>query len=236
MKIGGWQKVSLIDFPTKISLIVFIKGCNFRCPFCFNKDLIDNHLPTISSQMILSFLKKRKKVLDGVVVTGGEPLLQPDLADFLKKIRKPGFQIKLDTNGSQPEKLAKLLQKNLLDYVALDFKAPLDETYQKTIGLKDFDPNLIKQTIKILKKAKIPFELRTTIVPTLHDQKKLNKMTKQLKEVLKIKKINWYWQNFQPKNCFDPEFEKIKPFTKRELETFLETTQKHYPNIILRSV
>lgn len=236
MKIGGWQKVSLIDFPTKISLIVFTKGCNFRCPFCFNKDLVDNHLPTINSQTILSFLKKRKKILDGVVITGGEPLLQPDLASFLRKIRKLGFKIKLDTNGSQPEKLAKLIQKNPLDYAALDYKVPLDQSYQKAAGLKDFNPALIKQTIKILKKAKTPFELRTTIVPTLHDQKKLNKMAKELKEVLKVKKINWYWQNFQPKNCLDPEFEKIKPFTKRELETFLQATKKHYPDIIIRSI
>ncbi|HUS60468.1 MAG TPA: anaerobic ribonucleoside-triphosphate reductase activating protein [Nevskiaceae bacterium] len=235
MKIGGLQKVSLIDFPGRIAAIVFTKGCNFTCPYCHNRDLVLGTLPTISQRTVLSFLKKRKKVLDGVVMTGGEPLLQPDLADFMAKVKKLGYKIKLDTNGSFPKPLARLLKKNLLDYVALDFKAPLDGYHRKAIGIEGFDPAIWVLSLKLLLKSKIPFEVRTTIVPGIHDKEKLVEMAKQLKKLVGQKKISWFWQNFQPKNCLDPKFEEKKPFGREQLEEFLKVAKRSFPAVELRN-
>ncbi len=234
MTIGGLQKVSLLDFPAHLAAIVFVKGCNFSCPFCFNRDLVLGETPTIKQTTILSFLKKRKKLLDGVVLTGGEPLLQEDLEKFIRQVRRLGYKIKLDTNGASPELLEKLIQKKLLDYVALDFKAPFDETYTKAVGKEEFDPKVIGDSLKIILKSKIPFELRTTIVPGIHDQKTLTKMARQLKKTLGKRKASWYWQNFRPTNCLNPEFEKISPYSKMGLERFLKAAQKYYPKAELR--
>jgi len=234
MKIGGLQKVTLLDFPAQIGAIVFTKGCNFRCPFCFNRDLVLDKTPTVSQSTILAFLKKRKGILDGVVLTGGEPLLQENLEQFIKKVRRLGFKVKLDTNGTSPDLLKDLLERKLVDYVALDYKAPLDKSYAQAIGKKEFDFRIINQSIKILLKSKTPFELRTTIVPGIHDQKKLVKMARQLKGLLGKKRPSWYWQNFQAKNCLKRDFEKIKPYTKIGLERFLVAAKRNYPEIKLR--
>jgi len=235
MKIGGLQKVTLIDFPASIAAIVFIKGCNFACPFCFNRDLVLGDLPTISQRTVLSFLRKRKKVLDGVVLTGGEPIIQLDLEQLIRKIRGLGYKVKLDTNGSLPEMIEKLLKKSLLDYVALDIKAPLDENYAKAIGRKEFDPAVIVESIKLFLKFKVPFEFRTTIVPGIHDKKTLVTMAKQLKKVIGRRKIPWFWQNFQPKNCLEPKFEKKKPYKKEKLGEFLKAVKRYYPQVELRA-
>jgi pyruvate formate lyase activating enzyme len=235
MTIGGLQKVTLLDFPAQTAAIVFVKGCNFSCPFCFNRDLVLGTTPTISQATVLAFLKKRKRILDGVVLTGGEPLLQKDLEKFIRKARRLGYKIKLDTNGSSPKEIEKLAQKNLIDYIALDFKAPLDESYTKAIGKEEFDPEVIIESMKIILRSRIPFELRTTIVPGIHDQKALTKMARQLKKILGKRKVKWYWQNFQAKNCLDPEFEKIKPYSRMGLERFLKAAKRVYSEIELRS-
>lgn len=235
MKIGGLQKVTLIDFPASIAAIVFVKGCNFSCPFCFNRDLVLGNLPTISQRSVLSFLKKRKKVLDGVVITGGEPILQSDLVQFVRKIKGLGYKVKLDTNGTSPKNLEKLLKRNLLDYVALDIKAPFDERYAEATGGGTFNPKIITESIKLLLKSKILLEFRTTIVPGIHDKGVLVEMARQLKKIIGRKKIPWLWQNFQPKNCLDPEFEKIEPYKREELEEFLKATKRYYPETGLRA-
>lgn len=242
MKIGGLQKVSLIDFPAppsagpgQIAAIVFTKGCNFACPYCHNRDLVLGTLPTISQRTVLGFLEKRKKILDGVVISGGEPLLQPDLADFMTKVKKLGYKIKLDTNGSFPQLLARLLKRNLLDYIALDFKAPLDGYHRKAIGIEGFDSAIWIESFKLLLKSRIPFELRTTVVPEIHGKETLVKMAKQLKKLVGKKKINWFWQNFQPKNCLDPTFEEKKPYKKEQLEELLKVVKRYIPTAELRN-
>ena len=233
MTFGGFQKSSVIDFPNKISAIVFTKGCNFRCPFCFNRELVLGETPTIKQTEILSFLKKRKKILDGVVITGGEPLLQEDLIEFIKKLKKLRLAVKLDTNGSSPERLEALLEKPLIDYAAIDYKMPLD-SYKQAIGIDNFDSALWTKSVKIVMKANIPWELRTTIVPGIHDRKIIVKMAKEIKKIVGKKEVPWLWQNFKPKNCLDREFEKKKPFTKEEVEDLLKTAQKVYANVFLR--
>lgn len=235
MKIGGLQKVSLIDFPAQIAAVVFVKGCNFACPFCFNRDLVLGNLPAISQKTILSFFKKRKKVLDGVVISGGEPSLQSDLEQFIKRVKKLGYQIKLDTNGALPLVLKKLLDKKLLNYVALDVKAPLDGGYAGAIGKKRFNPTIIEKSFKLLLKSKASFELRTTIVPGIHDKKTLVKMAKQLKKIVDRRKIPWLWQNFQPKTCLNPEFEKKKPYKKEKLVEFLRAVKRYYSQAEIRA-
>lgn len=235
MKIGGFQKVTLVDFPAHIAAIVFVKECNFRCPFCFNRELILGNLPTISQPSVLSFLKKRKKVLDGVVITGGEPTIQPDLEKLIKKIKKLGYKIKLDTNGALTDVLQRLIKKKLVDYVALDFKAPLDEVYSKAVGKDEFNPESIVASIKLLLKAKIPFELRTTVVPGIHDKKTLAKIARQLKKVVGRRKIKWFLQDFKPISCLDPEYEKRKPYSQEKMREFLKAVRWHFPETELRA-
>jgi len=166
MKIGGVQKTSLLDYPDNVSAIVWVIGCNFRCPFCYNKHLVmGTPSPSFSDEEFFEFLEKRQGMLDGIVITGGEPLLQQDITEFTKRIKQLGYQVKLDTNGSQPEKLRELIQQNLVDYVAMDVKAP--QTKYNLLAGVNVECTTITQSIEILKNAAIDYEFRTTIVPDL---------------------------------------------------------------------
>ena len=167
MKIGGLQKVSLIDYPGKISAIIFTQGCNFRCPYCHNPELVEQKLyqPCLSEKDILEFFSTRQGKLDAVTITGGEPTLQEDLIPFIQKIRKMGFAVKLDSNGSHPDVLARLIQEKLLDFIALDVKAPA-EKYESVVK-SPVAIDVIRESIQIVLKAKIPHEFRTTVVASL---------------------------------------------------------------------
>ncbi len=166
MKICGFQKLTLLDFPGHLAATVFTGGCNFRCPFCHNSELI---LPEdfMEEEEILSTLKKRAGVLEGVCVTGGEPTLQADLPSFLEKLKQMGFAVKLDTNGYQPEALKEVCGSGLVDYVAMDIKgAP--ESYAAIAGVSGLDLGRIEESIRYLMGRPIPYEFRTTVVPELH--------------------------------------------------------------------
>lgn len=168
MVFGGIQKLTLLDYPGKVACTVFTDGCNFRCPFCHNSDLVlSGGGQKISEEEILSFLKKRQGILDGVCVTGGEPLLHPDLKNFLVKVKNLGFSIKIDTNGSFPDRLRQLVDENLVDYVAMDIKNSLPK-YGETVGVTGFDTTPIEETAAFLMSGKIPFEFRTTVVKEFH--------------------------------------------------------------------
>ena len=169
MLIAGLSKTTLLDYPGRVAATVFMGGCNFRCPFCHNGDLVlkPSSLEKISEEEVLSFLQKRKNVLKGVCITGGEPTLQAELTDFIRKIKKLGYDIKLDTNGYRPEILQSLLRENLLDYVAMDIKN-CREKYGVTAGIESFNIKKIEQSMEILKAFKIPYEYRTTVVKGLH--------------------------------------------------------------------
>jgi len=243
MKIAGFIKTSLVEWPGKIASVIFVPGCNFRCPFCHNRDLVDpfriKGLKDYSEESVLSDLKKRRKFIDGVVISGGEPTLQPDLPQFLEKCCSFGLETMVETNGSKPDVIIKLSNYQIANYFALDFKGPLDSRYAQVVGLKKFAPEIWMRSFKIILKSGIPFELRTTVVPGIHDEKVLLEMARQLKKILRneeIKKLraNWYFQNFQPKNCLDPEFEKIKPFGKTQLENFLAAVREIVPEAKLR--
>lgn len=169
MEIHGLMKTTLLDYPQHVASTIFTGGCNFRCPFCHNKDLVlhPNSLPLIPEEEIFSFLKKRKGVLDGVCITGGEPTLQADLVQFIGKIKNLGFLVKLDTNGYRPDILATLLDEHLLDYVAMDIKNS-PQKYTITAGIPHLDLKKIDASIQLLLSSSIPYEFRTTIISELH--------------------------------------------------------------------
>ena len=170
MRICGLQKLSLLDFPGKFAATVFTGGCNLRCGFCHNASLVTHadKTPEISVSEVLAFLQTRVGKLDGVCVSGGEPLLQADLADFLRAVRALGFAVKLDTNGCFPDRLAALLDEKLLDYVAMDVKNS-PEKYPLTVGIPDFDVAPVLKSAALLKNSGVPYEFRTTLVGTLHE-------------------------------------------------------------------
>lgn len=164
MNIGGFQKTSLLDYPDCISSIIWTTECNFRCPFCYNKDLIIGKTQLIPEKGIIRFLEKRKKMIEAVVISGGEPLLQKDLLNFSEKIKKMGYLVKIDTNGTKPQLLKTLLDKQLIDYIAMDVKAP-QKKYQKLCGIK---PPLqqIEASIQLIKDNAPDYEFKTTMVPS----------------------------------------------------------------------
>ena len=169
MRIDGLQKMTLLDFPGKVACTVFTGGCNFRCPFCHNALLVTKlpEKPDYSEDEILIFLEKRTGLLDGVAITGGEPLLNPDIADFIRKIRSMGYAVKLDTNGSFPERLKAIVGEGLVDYVAMDIKNR-KEKYAETIGLKNLDLSKIEESVEFLKSGAVDYEFRTTVVEQFH--------------------------------------------------------------------
>ncbi|MCA9399993.1 MAG: anaerobic ribonucleoside-triphosphate reductase activating protein [Candidatus Omnitrophica bacterium] len=164
MRIGGLQKCSLIDYPEKLSCVIFTQGCNFRCPFCHNRELVlpEHFKETVPEEDVLTLLTKRRKYLEGVVITGGEPTEQEDLLQFMDKIKSMGYLLKLDTNGSRPHIIRALIQNGLVDYIAMDIKTSL-EKYQKAIGV-NFPVELIQESIDLIKGSGIQYEFRTTVV------------------------------------------------------------------------
>lgn len=225
--IKGLQKTTLIDYPDKIACTIFFAGCNFRCGHCYNADLVFNskNLKEIKEEEILDFLKKRKKWLDGIVISGGEPTISKALPAILKKIKEKGFLVKLDTNGSKPEVLRELIKEGLVDYVAMDIKAPLEkEKYKKATGTFG-DINKIKKSIKILMESNKDYEFRTTVVPRIHEEKDMAEIAKQIKGAKK-----YVLQQFVPKeNLVDKRFEKIRPYSDEELKEMQKACNKFVP-------
>lgn len=226
MLIGGLQKLTLIDYPGKISCTVFCLGCNFRCPFCYNLELV---LPekikeqrAIDEKEFFNFLKERKGLLEGVCVTGGEPTIFDDLPFFIKKIRKLGYLVKLDTNGSNPKMLRFLIEKKLIDYCAMDIKSPIGakvqsskfkfQSYDKATGTK-VDLDKIKESVEILKSSNIDFEFRTTVVPGIHTKEDIVEIAKWIGGP----KVKYYLQNFRPGKTIDSRFLEIKPYPQEYL-------------------
>lgn len=196
MKISGLQKMTLLDFPGKVACTVFLSGCNFRCPFCHNGELLDGSAEIImDEQEFLTFLSKRKGLLDAVCVSGGEPTLQPGLGAFLEQIKAMGYLTKLDTNGSRPEVLKELVARNLLDYVAMDIKN-CPRRYEETAGAS-VRLDKIEESIRFLTEERIDYEFRTTVVEQLHDGESVNLMGEWVKSLTNGKKVKrWFVQPF----------------------------------------
>ena len=230
MEIGGLEKSTLIDYPGRIAATVFLLGCNFRCPFCYSSELVlpekMAEQPKIAEKAFFDFLKERQGLLEGVVICGGEPTIHKDLPDFIKRIKGLGFLVKLDTNGSNPEMLRELMQDGLVDYVAMDIKAPLGAKYDLATGVK-VDLDKIKESIEIIKGSGVDYEFRSTIVPSIHTKEDVIQMAKDISPAKK-----YYLQNFRGEKTIDPRFEEIKPYAKdflleiqKEISSFFEICQ-----------
>ena len=191
MKFYGFQKMTMLDFPEKVACLVFTGGCNFRCPFCHNALLVtQNDSVVYDEEEILEYLKKRKGLLDGICISGGEPLLQVGLDDFLKKVKEIGYSVKLDTNGSFPSRLEKLVESGLVDYVAMDIKNCKDK-YPLTCGTDSVDLSNIESSVRFLLQGKVDYEFRTTIVEGLHETQDIVKIGEWIRGAKK-----YFLQNF----------------------------------------
>ncbi len=233
IKLSGIQKTSLIDFPDNIATTVFTQGCNFRCPYCHNPQLLPRENENgqyIDSQSVIEFLVSRKHLLDGICITGGEPALQEGLISFIEKIKAHGFKVKLDTNGSFPLKLKYLLENNLLDYVAMDIK-------HTVTGYRELIPSNsakfiegIKESIKLLLKAdEIDYEFRTTVVPGLHTDEDI----REIANLIKGARL-YYLQNFRPENTFNSELQSLNRCADSVLENYKKIAEELIERVYIR--
>ena len=188
MKIVGIQKLTLLDYPGKVACTVFLNGCNFRCPYCHNAELLGDGDEVMTVAGLLAFLRKRQGILEGVCITGGEPTLHPELPALLGEVRELGYAVKLDTNGYRPEILEAVLNQGLVDYVAMDLKNG-PEGYAETVGLAQVELAKIRQSIRLLMDSSVDFELRTTVVDPLHSGETVTSMAKWLLETTNGKPI-----------------------------------------------
>ena len=229
MKIGGFQRFSMIDYPGKVGAIVFTQGCNFRCPYCHNPELV---LPKCFGRLVLEkeifdFLATRQGKLDAVVVTGGEPTLQPDLLPFMGKIKDMGFLIKLDSNGSNPGVLEKALAGKLLDYIAMDIKAPMAK-YSSVTDAKVALPN-IQKSIKVIMHSGLPYEFRTTVLPSqlaLEDFPVIGEMIKGARL--------YVLQKFVPSKALNSGFMNEATYSQEEFEKIKQVMEKYCEQCLVR--
>ncbi|MBE9541177.1 MAG: anaerobic ribonucleoside-triphosphate reductase activating protein [Proteobacteria bacterium] len=217
--IKGFLETSFVDWPGKVASVIFLSHCNFRCPYCHNYDLVlhPDQLPTIPFEQVIQQIKKYKGWVDGVCITGGEPTLFPALVQLIEQLRNEHMLIKLDTNGSRPEVLKKLIDNHLVEHVAMDVKAPLNqESYSNCCGVS-VDLEKIKGSIDLLRKTFISYEFRVTAVPTLLKKEDLLTLANELKGSEKLT-----LQNFNPEHPLDPGLKNVKPYTEQEIEEMQE--------------
>lgn len=229
MVIKGFQTLTLLDFPGKTACTVFTAGCNYRCPFCHNALLVTEiGDDEYTEEEIFAHLKRRKNVLDGVAITGGEPLLQKDIERFMYEIKDMGYAVKLDTNGSFPDKLKDILALDLADYVAMDVKN-CKERYAETVGLKNFDIKSVEESIDILMSSGVDFEFRTTVTENFHTLEDMEKLAQWIKGNEK-----YFLQNFVDSgNLIDSS---CKGVSKKQMEEMLTAVKKYVPNAQLRGI
>lgn len=230
MQICGLQKLALVDYPGKLAATVFTGGCNLRCPFCHNALLVTRlaETPVLPPSEVLDFLSRRRGLLDGVVLSGGEPLLQPDAADFLRQVRDLGFSVKLDTNGCFPDRLAALLEADLVDYVAMDIKN-CREKYAQTVGVPGFDTAPVEESVRLLRSGAAAFEFRTTLVRELHTRNDLLSIGRWLEG-----SPRYFLQNFVDSgNLIGAGFH---GFTPTELQDFAALVRPFFQEAALRGI
>lgn len=227
MKFGGLQKLTLLDYPQKVACTVFTVGCNFRCPFCHNNSLVECNVTELSADEILAFLNKRKNVLEGVCLTGGEPLLQKDVVEFLTQVKNLGYLVKLDTNGAFPHKLKQLVELGLVDYVAMDVKN-CQRLYPQTAGAQ-VDMSAICESVEFLKSGAVDYEFRTTVTGNLHDERSMEEMGQWLAGA----KVVYLQQFVDSGDLVDPTTTGCDADTLKRYQVIL---QKYVANVELRGV
>ncbi len=234
--IKGIIENSLLDWEGKIVSTLYVPHCDFRCPYCQNAGMVLNpdQYETIPWQTIKDFLLRQKGWLDGICLTGGEPCLFDDLPEFIRKVRDLGFMVKLDTNGSFPDMLKKVIDANLPDYIAMDIKAPLDfSLYSKSAGFQNEEMlKAVKKSIKLIMESNIDYEFRTTVVPTLHSEEDIKRIAAYIQGAPK-----YALQNFAPGgDLLNPKFKEIKPYTEEELGRIQEAVSSYVGECIVRGV
>ena len=232
IKFGGIQKLTLLDFPGKVACTLFTVGCNMKCPFCHNKDLVfvPENMEYMEADEILDFLSKRQGIIDGVCITGGETLIQSGLLDFLRQVKELGYEVKVDTNGLLPDKLKEIVESGYVDYVAVDIKNSL-EKYCETSGLIESDGILdaIKKSINYLLKSNIDYEFRTTVVKEFHEKEDLIEIAKMIKGC----KAYYLQQFVDSGRCIK---EGLTSYSKEELEDIYNAVKKIIPSVQLRGI
>lgn len=229
MQIHGLQKMTLLDFPEKVACTVFLGGCDFRCPFCHNWDILDPSTPVIMEEdEFYKFLDKREGLLDGVAITGGEPLLRTGMVDFIKGIRSRGFLVKLDTNGNHPDRLKELVSEGLLDYVAVDVKNN-KERYGETVGIPMLDISKIEETISFLLEGNVPYEFRTTVLRQFHDADSFKGIAEWIEGA-----EHYFIQSFVDRETVP--FSGLEAYSPEELEEFKKLVEPHVKHIDIRGV
>eukprot|EP01029_Cantina_marsupialis_P022890 TRINITY_DN561_c1_g7_i1.p2 TRINITY_DN561_c1_g7~~TRINITY_DN561_c1_g7_i1.p2 ORF type:complete len:235 (-),score=3.20 TRINITY_DN561_c1_g7_i1:2761-3465(-) len=231
MLIAGFIKNSLIDYLGKIASVIFTQGCNMRCKFCHNHELIPMKKEELSfsEDEVLSYLAKAKGFIDALVITGGEPTLQPDLYSFIRKVKQLGLSVKLDTNGCRPELLEELLDENLLDYVAMDVKTKLDvDAYRQLVGEQFSADQMrrVEKSILLLKEASIEVEFRTTLIKEMHSPEVIHSICRSLK----TEKL-YSLQEFRSDHVFDNAFAELSPYKKEEMNVMMQENKKDTPNM-----
>ena len=230
MKIRGFQKLTLVDYPNQMAAILFTGGCDFRCPFCHNGELVlhPSLTPEIPESEVFSYLEKRKGLLDGVVVSGGEPTLADDLDEFLSSLKKMGYLVKLDANGSRPEVLSRIVSEKLVDYVAMDIKNSF-ERYPETVGFPKYDTSNVSRSISFLLSGQVDYEFRTTCVKELHDEKSFHSIGKIVEGAER-----YYLQNFVPnENTISKD---CSPCSMEDLVKYSEILRNYIGNVQIRDM
>lgn len=229
MKIHGLQKMTLLDYPGRVACTVFLGGCDFRCPFCHNAEILDAGAPAETDDgELLKFLEKRTGLLDGVVITGGEPLLRPDIDELIEKIHALGYPVKLDTNGNHPAMLKKLVGAGLIDYVAMDVKNG-PSRYAETVGLADFDMSAVRESIDFLLGGAVDYEFRTTVVKELHDEQSFAEIGKLIRGAKR-----YYLQCFTDRDTV--LFAGLHAPEKETLERYAEIVGPYVKSVELRGI
>ncbi len=228
MKLAGLQKLTLLDFPGHVACTVFTAGCNLRCPFCHNSELVlpERNPALMDEEDFFSFLKKRQGILEGVCVTGGEPLLQKDIAPFLRRIKDLGFAVKLDTNGCFPNLLRALVEDGLVDFVAMDIKNS-PARYGQTAGIPDFDLTPIQESVSFLLSGAVDYEFRTTVAAQLHDEESFRDIARWIAGAKR-----YALQEF--KDSGDILTGGLSPCTPQQMQVFLSILKPHIPGAFLR--
>lgn len=231
MIIAGLQKTTLIDYPGKIAAIVFTRGCDFRCAYCHNPELVNPEIfyPEIKEEVIIDFLEKRRHVLEGVVITGGEPLIHSDIAAFIKKLKAMDYAVKLDTNGTNPKLLKELIDKKLIDYIAMDIKHSLDKYHYITPSSPPIEA--INKSIKIIMNSGLPYEFRTTVLPR-HFKKEDFQNIGTLIRGARI----YYLQQFRPIKTLNSEYQEESSFSELELGFFKKIMEDYVDKCEIRGI
>ncbi len=228
MTFGGFIPFTFIDYPGKTACIAFTIGCNFRCPYCHNPELVDETVEkTFSEAYVLWFLKQRQDILDGIVITGGEPTMHGDLLPFIAEVKELGFLVKLDTNGTNPLLLKEALDKKLVDYVAMDIKAPLS-SYHKTVE-RPVDTGALRRSIDLLRNSPIPYEFRTTVIKALLSPEDLEEIAREVRGA-----TQYYLQKFIPTNILNPQFKRKVTYSDEEFLGFKKTAEKYVASCGIR--